>query len=292
MALAAGRWPGRVAELVVVEVAVTVATVVTATDSFPVGECRGVAPLRVWEDERPMPPVSSSDPFEPSDLPPAPPAGWRPAGAERRLVRCDPHPAGVADRGDGRLHLGELERVVWRQWDAEQPAPSRSLVESLTLLAELPAAVTQRLTEAVGRIFIGPGSIVDLDHLGHLRGSGAGRPPGTTWDMVAGVYWSALGVIAIGDIPSRSAAVSLHEAGHVLTEADRLLETTELTALHAYCRDVLPDRLYAASVDEFAAESFARSMLADRTPLISLVGGNQARALAVRLYWVRQYGER
>lgn len=222
-------------------------------------------------------------------VPDLPPPG-RHALSGQRLLRCDPHPPGTADLRDGRLHLGSLEGRVWRQWAPGAPAPSQVLVEALSALAGLPARARDRLADTVDKIYLGPGSVVDLDHMGHLKGSGEGRPPGTTWDSVAGVWWSEMGIVAIGDIPSRSAAVAPHEVGHVLVDADRLLETTELATLHRYCRDALADELFADSVDEFAAEGFARAFLPDPTSLLALVSFNESRALAVRAFWMRLYG--
>lgn len=226
----------------------------------------------------------------PDDLPPSTPGPDVGPAPRRRLPRCAPHPAGHPDIRDGRRHAGPLlEPVIWRQWPSARTA-SAANVEAIERLAELPDRAKARLVQAVARIYVGPGGVPDLDYLQHLRGNGEGRPPGTTWDQVAGVCWPELEIIAIGDIPSRSACVSLHEVGHGLAHADALTEQRDFQAMFAYCRSALTDPLYEQLIGEFAAESFARSFMPDKRPLVSWLGGNESRALAVRAYWMRRYG--
>ncbi|WP_449064986.1 hypothetical protein [Planomonospora algeriensis] len=83
---------------------------------------------------------------------------------------CAPHPANTHPiPRDGRRHCGVLERVLRRQWpESRQPPPE--LVTAVDELVALPVHIATRLAEELDEIWLGVGTVPDLDGLGALRG--------------------------------------------------------------------------------------------------------------------------
>ncbi|XVQ07198.1 hypothetical protein ACQP1W_31815 [Spirillospora sp. CA-255316] len=82
-------------------------------------------------------------------------------------------------------------------------------------LAALPTFLKAELGEKLYGIYVGPGGVPDLDEMGHLRGrqlpSGRG-----VWDDCGGAYLHRS--IILGDRPTPTPDVVLHEVGHALDD--------------------------------------------------------------------------
>lgn len=116
-------------------------------------------------------------------------------------------------------------------------------MRAIARLADLPAHIADRLADEIGGIWIGPGAVPDLDHLGYLRGVPLDlEQPRATWDLVVGAWIE--GLIAISSAPSASYDVALHEVGHALDQIDRMSESAEFAALQGLVRPVLAGSLY------------------------------------------------
>ncbi|GAA2627775.1 hypothetical protein GCM10010411_76230 [Actinomadura fulvescens] len=174
----------------------------------------------------------------------------------------------MPDQGDGRLHTGELERIAWRQWTPDTPAPSSPLVEVVRSLAALPASIKQALADGLYGIWIGPGSVCDLDAMGHLRGlalpSGRGR-----WEDCGGAYVSKS--ILLGDRPTPTPDVALHEVGHALDDLHGpprgLISDQPLwRAIYETCLPYLTEDLHRAPAPLGSCEFFADSLAACAKP--------------------------
>lgn len=87
-------------------------------------------------------------------------------------------------------------------------------------LALVPVGVIEQLRDAGLRgIYVGVGSVTDLDDLGFLRASvPIGWSPGSTYHDVPGVYVPATQVVAVAASGRSTGAVSLalHEIGHAV----------------------------------------------------------------------------
>lgn len=143
-----------------------------------------------------------------------------------------------------------------REWADGAPAPSQTLVRAVDRLADLPAHIADRLADEIRGIWVGPGAVPDLDHLGYLHGVPLepGRPR-ATWDLAAGAWVE--GLIAISSIPSASYDVTLHEVGHAIDHIDHMSASAEFAALHELVRPVLASSFYRDCAAELFAEGFA-----------------------------------
>jgi Anthrax toxin lethal factor, N- and C-terminal domain len=203
--------------------------------------------------------------------------------------RCRPHSASTRPiPRDGRRHCGQLERILVRQWADGKPAPSPSLVQAIDRLADLPAHIADRLADQLNGIWVGPGPVTALDEFGYLRGLPL-RPdrPHATWDLVAGAF--AEGRLVVGSIKSASYDVMLHEVGHALDHIDGMSPSSEFTALHSLCKPVLANPFYHDHPEELFAEGFALVITNYPAALVTLMGGNEARAGALWAYFRRHY---
>jgi hypothetical protein len=213
------------------------------------------------------------------------------------LPRCFPHPPGEPDHGDGRLHLGPLERVMWRQWPPGSPAPSPPLVDIIRTLAGLPIHLKHELATGMHQIFVGPGGVPNLDDMQHLRGrllpSGRGR-----WDDCAGAYVDRF--MVLGDRPTTSPDVALHETGHALDDlrgrGDRMLSDEPLWgAVYRICAPslMLPVHLLPPPLGprEFWADAFAALRSGATVELMDWMSGDRELVLLLRAYFREQFPE-
>ncbi|MDA8370010.1 MAG: hypothetical protein M0026_09065 [Nocardiopsaceae bacterium] len=211
--------------------------------------------------------------------------------ALNQRAQCGPHPPGVVPvPDDGRRHLGRLEEVLHRQW-AAGTRPSAAVIGIIDALARLPRHIADRVVEEVDAIYVGEGSVVDLQGMGHLRGQHTDpRNPRTLlWDEVPGIY--SRGVMALGSVPHAGVSLVLHEVGHVLDIADRLMsETREWRDLHRACRPLLRRRILAEYRGEWWAEAFALAASHMLGPMVRLLGGERRLAYRVTEYFQTYYG--
>nr|WP_179643342.1 hypothetical protein [Spinactinospora alkalitolerans]NYE47389.1 hypothetical protein [Spinactinospora alkalitolerans] len=205
-------------------------------------------------------------------------------------IECGPHPRGVVPvPDDGRRHLGRLETVLHRQWPAGTRPPQR-VIDNVDALANLPFHIADRIIDEVEAIHIGEGSIVDLDGLGHLRGvpTEPGDPRSQPFDRLTGIY--RYGVVALGSNEHESVSLVLHEVGHVLDIADRMMsETREWRDLHNACLPCLEEP-YWHRRHEWWAESFALSASDAFEVLERMLAGNTRLAYDVTRYFEYNYG--
>jgi hypothetical protein len=216
--------------------------------------------------------------------------GWiRPARPTRQIQRCRPHPPAARPvPRDGRRDCGHLEDILVRQWPDGFPAPSAALVQAIDRLADLPAHIADRLADELEGIWVGPGSVPDLDGLGFLRGVplNPGRSR-ATWDHVAGAYVE--GRLVIGSIRSASCDVTLHEVGHALDQIDGMSISDEFTTLHTLCRPVLANPFYRDRPAELFAEGFALVSTNYPAAIVTMMNGNEPRAQILWAYFRRHY---
>ncbi|WP_289008639.1 hypothetical protein [uncultured Thermomonospora sp.] len=212
------------------------------------------------------------------------------------LPRAQPHPPDVPPRGDGLRHCGVLEGILHRQWDAAQGAPSPEVVRAIDSLAELPDALKVRLAGELEGIYVGQGGVPQLDHMGHL--SGRPLPSGrATWDICAGAYGDRK--IVVGDRPSPTPDVMMHEVGHALDDIDGeggrwRSDSADFRALYARCLPYLASDFHRQPAElgrrEFFADAFAAISSRQRPALVDMLGGNIRLALDVMLFFNRRYG--
>lgn len=210
--------------------------------------------------------------------------------------RVPPHPPEVRS-ADGRRHCGVLERILHRQWDAADGPPTPEVIQAVESLAELPDRLKDRLAAGLDGVYVGPGGVPELDDMEHLRG----RPlPGgrATWDICAGAYGDRK--IVVGDRPSPTPDVMMHEVGHALDDIDGgeagrwRSDSAEFRALYDRCMPHLAGEFHRQPNDlgrrEFFADAFAAIGARQRPALVDMLGGNIRMALDVMLFFNRRYG--
>jgi hypothetical protein len=212
------------------------------------------------------------------------------------LPRAEPRPPGTPYVADGLRHCGVLERVLYRQWDARQgPAPPE-VVRAVDSLAALPERLKVTLAEGLEGIYVGPGGVPALDDMGHLRDRPlpSGR---ATWDICAGAYGD--GKIIVGDRPSPTPDVMMHEVGHALDDIDGgedgwQSDGEEFRRLYERCLPHLAAEFHrqpdALGRREFFADAFAAISARQRPALVDMLAGNIRMALDVMLFFNRRYG--
>ena len=226
---------------------------------------------------------------------------WRDFELDEDLPRAAPHPADAFDLRDGRRHCGALEGILYRQWAADGRSAPPDAVRAVDSLAELPDALKDKLAEGLDGIYVGSGGVPDLDDMQYLRG--APLPSGkATWDICAGAYGDR--TIVVGDRPSPTPDVMLHEIGHALDDIDgRIVEdgprqwqsdSPEFRALYEQCLPHFASDFHIGTDDlgrhEFFADAFAAIASRQRPALVDMLGGNTRAALNVMLFFNRKYG--
>ncbi|WP_283139173.1 hypothetical protein [Rhizohabitans arisaemae] len=249
------------------------------------------SPYRGGSADRPMEQPGSWDRRQ--TPPDRPQYTWRDFELDDEQPRVRPNPPGTPYLGDGRRHCGDLERVIHRQWDHIPPPEAVRAVESL---AALPEQIKKRLAEGLDGIYIGPGGVPDLDSMGYLRG--APLPSGrATWDVCAGAYGDRK--IVVGDRPSPTPDVMMHEVGHALDDIDAppgdwQSDSPEFTALYQRCLPHLFSGFHRQGAGlgkkEFFADAFAAIASRQRPALVDMLGGDTRTALDVMLFFNRRYG--
>jgi hypothetical protein len=138
--------------------------------------------------------------------------------------------------------------------------------------------------------------VPDLDDMGYLRG--APLPSGrATWDICAGAYGDRK--IVVGDRPSPTPDVMMHEVGHAIDDIDAALgvwvsDTPEFVALFEELAPLLASSFHrqggGLGRKEFFADAFAAIASRQRPALVDMLGGNTRMALDVMLFFNRRYG--
>jgi hypothetical protein len=194
------------------------------------------------------------------------------------------------------MHLGELERVVWRQWPADTPAPSRALVAIISRLAGLPDPLKAELAAQLHGIFVGPGGVPDLDTMGHLRGrplpSGRG-----CWDESAGAYLER--AVLLGDRPTSTPDLVLHELGHALDDlrgdGQMLSDGPLWEAVYQVCAPalIMPVHRLPAPLGqrEFFADAFAALGAKATVDLLGWLDGDRELLLLVTAFFRQRFPE-
>lgn len=250
------------------------------------------------------------DPVEPVRVASAGPSGaapdrprytWRDFELDEELPRAAPRPPDAPDTRDGRRHCGVLEAVLYRQWSADDGPVPPDVVRAVDSLAELPEPLKEKLAESLNGIYVGAGGVPDLDDMHYLRGEPL--PSGkATWDICAGAYGDR--TIVVGDRPSPTPDVMLHEIGHALDDIDGMAsddglrqwqsDSPEFRALYARCLPHLMSDFHVQGDDlgrhEFFADAFAAIASRQRPALVDMLGGDTRTALNVMLFFNRKYG--
>ncbi|MCO6004405.1 hypothetical protein NE236_05365 [Actinoallomurus purpureus] len=226
---------------------------------------------------------------------------WQDFELDEELPRTAPHPPDAPDVRDGRRHCGALENILYRQWSADGDPIPPDAVRAVDSLAELPEVLKDKLAEGLNGIYVGSGGVPDLDDMGYLRGEPL--PSGkATWDICAGAYGDR--TIVVGDRPSPTPDVMLHEIGHALDDIDGTMtddggrqwqsDTPEFRALYAQCLPHLESDFHRQAEDlgrhEFFADAFAAIASRQRPALVDMLGGDTRAALNVMLFFNRKYG--
>ncbi|WP_204013159.1 hypothetical protein [Sphaerimonospora thailandensis] len=221
---------------------------------------------------------------------------WHDFELDDQPLRARPHPPDVPDLGDGRRHCGPLERILYRQWDAAEGPPPADAVRAVDSLARLPEQLKAKLAIGLDGIYVGRGGVPDLDDMGYLRG--APLPSGrATWDVCAGAYGDRK--IVVGDRPSPTPDVMMHEVGHALDDVDAgpgewVSDSPEFAALYEECLPLLASSFHrqpgGLGRKEFFADAFAAIASRQRPALVDMLGGDTRTALGVMLFFNRRYG--
>jgi hypothetical protein len=118
-----------------------------------------------------------------------------------------------------------------------------------------------------------------------------------TWDICAGAYGDRK--IVVGDRPSPTPDVMMHEVGHALDDIDGKTgewqsDSPEFQTLYRQCLPHLSSDFHRQSDDlgrkEFFADAFAAIAARQRPALVDMLGGDTRTALNVMLYFNRRYG--
>jgi hypothetical protein len=195
----------------------------------------------------------------------------------------------------GQRHCGLLEKILHRQWAADQLPPPQ-IVLAVDRLAEFPQLIKERLVAGLDAIYVGPGGVPDLDHMGSL--SGLPLPSGrATWDACAGAYGERK--VIVGSRPSPTPDVMCHEIGHALDDIDAAdgswqSDSTDFARLYSQCKPWMTIDLHRQPGHlgrrEFFADAFAAIASSQRPALLEMLGGNTRVALNVMLYFSVRYG--
>jgi hypothetical protein len=170
------------------------------------------------------------------------------------------------------------------------------VVRAVDSLAALPDRLKETLAGGLEGIYVGPGGVPELDDMGHLRDRPlpSGR---ATWDICAGAYGD--GKVVVGDRPSPTPDVMMHEVGHALDDIDGgegawRSDGPEFRALYEQCRPFLASEFHqqpdALGRREFFADAFAAISARQRPALVDMLAGNIRVALDVMLFFNRRYG--
>nr|WP_055504644.1 hypothetical protein [Nonomuraea pusilla] len=210
--------------------------------------------------------------------------------------RARPDLPGAPSRGDGLRHCGKLESILHRQWDARFGPPSADAVRAVESLARLPERLKEMLAAGLEGVYIGPGGVPDLDDMGYLRN--APLPSGrATWDMCAGAYGDRK--IVVGDRPSPTPDVMMHEVGHAIDDLDSahgewVSDSPEFVALYEKVAPLLVSAFHrqpgGLGRKEFFADAFAAIASRQRPALVDMLGGDTRTALTIMLFFNRRYG--
>lgn len=221
----------------------------------------------------------------------APPPRERPAQARLPWYEV----AHARRRAVGRRDCGPLERLLHREWD-DATLPPPEVIRAIDRLAELPAAVAQRLAAGLDAIYVGPGGVPDLDDMGRLHR--VPLPSGrATWDACAGAYGERK--IIIGTRRSATPDVVCHEVGHALDDLDGppgmwQSDSGEFRSLYSRCLSRLVSDFHRQEGSlgrrEFFADAFAAIASGQRPALVDMLGGDTRIALDVMLYFNVRYG--
>ncbi|MEW2358182.1 hypothetical protein [Spirillospora sp. NPDC029432] len=216
--------------------------------------------------------------------------------ADAPPLRVAPRPPESPYRADGRRHCGVLENVLHRQWDDRQGPPTPEVVRAVDSLAALPDRLKELLAGGLEGIYVGPGGVPQLDDMGHLRDRPlpSGR---ATWDICAGAYGD--GKIVVGDRPSPTPDVMMHEVGHALDDIDGgdagwRSDGAAFQELYERCKPHLASEFHrqpdALGRREFFADAFAAISSRQRPALVDMLAGDIRVALDVMLFFNRRYG--
>jgi hypothetical protein len=221
---------------------------------------------------------------------------WSDFELEDDRLRVEPYPPGVPHVADGRRNCGVLENVLYRQWDVRDGPPSAEVIAAVDSLAALPEPLKEKLAAGLDGIYVGPGGVPQLDDMGHLRDRPlpSGR---ATWDICAGAYGDHK--IVVGDRPSPTPDVMLHEVGHALDDIDGddgewTSDSPAFERLYAECLPHLASAFHrqpgTLGRREFFADAFAAISSRQRPALVDMLAGNIRMALEVMLFFNRRYG--
>ncbi|MFG3438060.1 hypothetical protein ACGF0J_12540 [Nonomuraea sp. NPDC047897] len=211
-------------------------------------------------------------------------------------LRARPHRPEAPSLGDGLRHCGRLETILHRQWDARVGPPPAEIVRAVESLARLPERLRDLLADGLEGIYVGPGGVPDLDDMGYLRG--APLPSGrATWDICAGAYGDRK--IVVGDRPSPTPDVMMHEVGHAIDDIDSgygdwVSDSPEFVALYEQVLPLLASSFHrqggGLGRKEFFADAFAAIASRQRPALVDMLNGDTRMALNVMLFFNRRYG--
>ncbi|MEV0309197.1 hypothetical protein [Nonomuraea fuscirosea] len=211
-------------------------------------------------------------------------------------LRAQPNRPDAPSLGDGLRHCGKLETILHRQWDARRSRPPVDVIRAVESLARLPERLKELLAEGLEGIYVGPGGVPDLDDMGYLRG--APLPSGrATWDICAGAYGDRK--IVVGDRPSPTPDVMMHEVGHAIDDIDSahgdwVSDSPEFVRLYEAAVPLLASTFHrqggGLGRKEFFADAFAAIASRQRPALVDMLGGDTRMALDIMLFFNRRYG--
>lgn len=221
---------------------------------------------------------------------------WYDFELDDRPPRAQPNRPDAPSMGDGLRHCGRLESILHRQWDVRLGPPPPDVVRAVESLARLPEGLKEKLAAGLEGIYVGPGGVPDLDDMGYLRG--APLPSGrATWDICAGAYGDRK--IVVGDRPSPTPDVMMHEVGHAIDDIDSaygewVSDSPEFVHLYEKARPILASGFHrqggGLGRKEFFADAFAAIAARQRPALVDMLGGDTRMALNVMLFFNRRFG--
>jgi len=176
-----------------------------------------------------------------------------------------------------------------RQWDPNTGIPAPENVHAIDALAELPVHIATRLADNYEAIWVGEGSVCDLDSLSYLHGQPVrpGDPTSPAWDVVPGLCTRKM--IALGTRDHVSASLVHHEVGHALDLLDEMSAREEWRTIMMLVGEHLAHPRYLDPLEWFA-ESFALCSTRQASRLLRMLDGQDNLAAIVWNYFRRMYG--
>ncbi|MEV1171349.1 hypothetical protein [Nonomuraea sp. NPDC049784] len=146
------------------------------------------------------------------------------------------------------------------------------------------------MADNLDAIWVGVGSVCDLDDLGHLRDQPVrpSDPMSPLWNVVPGLCTGNM--IAIGTHDHVSTSLVHHEVGHALDSLDRMSDGQDWITIMMLVRQHLTHPRFRDDRAEWWAEAFALCATRQASRPLRMLDGQDNLAAIVSTHFRRMYG--